>query len=169
VHEIREERRLFEELRLRVELVREVYAEARGLGEDRIGAGLKALRAAVERQGRDQRPIEDGGVNAGQEAWPEDPQMSIADRLRGVLGRNEGELEPEQGPEDPMSKPDLNDRLKGVLGRALHGKDVDDPPRPNADSSKDKPPQITPDPDGPEDRLKPDEAIRPKPRRPGWD
>ena len=89
VHEARALRERLQELqrevRERAELARERYAEAREEGLGRVGAGLAALRAAVERDRERARE---------RSAEPED----LRERLRAVLGRQE-EREAERGVE----------------------------------------------------------------------
>ena len=102
VHEAREARRVFavlrEELRERVEAAREAYGQARGGGQDRVSAGLAAMRAALEKQ----REAPEAGEG-------------IQDRLRRMLAREaeRGGLEP--GGQEPN---DVRARLDAVLGRA---------------------------------------------------
>lgn len=92
VYEAREARRVFEgvraELRERVEAAREAYGQARGEGQDRVSAGLAAMRAALEKQ----REAPEAGED-------------IQDRLRRMLGR-----EAERG--------DVRARLEAALGWA---------------------------------------------------
>lgn len=63
---------LREELRERVEAARDAYGVARGEGQDRVSAGLAAMRAALEKQ-RDA---------------PE-AAKSVGDRLRRMLAQND--------------------------------------------------------------------------------
>lgn len=104
VQEAREARRVFavlrEELRERVGAAREAYGAARGAGQDRVSAGLAAMRAALEKQ-RD-------GPEAGE---------SVGDRLRRMLAR---EQERGRG-ETPGAERDVRDRLDAALGRDLAG------------------------------------------------
>jgi hypothetical protein len=102
VHEAREARRAFsvlrEELRERVEAARDAYGLARDEGTDRIGAGLAAMRAALERQ-REAPEAGDG----------------VADRLRRMLGR---EAERGGGGSGEPERDDVRARLDAALGRA---------------------------------------------------
>ena len=96
VHAVRQAKVMFAEMRERLELAREAYAEAREEGQGHVSAGLAALRAAAGRQakeldqdeikqrlariaGHDQEagePVHEAGANA------------IRDRLRQALGRD---------------------------------------------------------------------------------
>lgn len=115
VQEACEARRVFavlrEELRERVGAAREAYGAARGEGQDRISAGLAAMRAALEKQ---REALESG--------------ESVRDRLRRMLAR---EQEQERGGgEPPQSEKDVRARLDAALGRdraggAEKGRDAD--------------------------------------------
>ena len=98
VHEAREARRMFavlrEELRERVEAARDAYGQARGEGQDRVSAGLAAMRAALEKQ---------------REAPPEVGE-GIGDRLRRMLTKD-------QNRSREVTEPDVRTRLDTTLGR----------------------------------------------------
>ena len=100
VHEARAARGLFlemrDELRVRVELAREAYGHARDEGQDRVSAGLAALRAAVERQ-------------QGRE-----PDEGVRERLQRIL-RREGQ-EKEQGV--ALEPESVGERMREALGRS---------------------------------------------------
>lgn len=101
VHEAREARRVFavlrEELRERVEAARDAYGAARGEGQDRVSAGLAAMRAALEKQ----REAPETGENVG-------------DRLRRMLGREAERPSAGAGGPEPD---DVRARLDAALGR----------------------------------------------------
>lgn len=112
VHQARETRALLDELRRRVERAREVYGAARDEGRDRVGAGLAALRAAVEKE------------RSGGAGDREDGRDDARERLREITGRGvvRGQ-EPDggrgEGPEEQAKDGrDLRERLKDVLGRS---------------------------------------------------
>lgn len=108
VHEAREARRAFaalrEELKERVEAAREAYGTARGEGQDRVSAGLAAMRAALEKQ----RAAPEAGENVG-------------DRLRQMLAR-----ERERGG-SAVSERDMSARLNAALGRDRAGRTKEGP------------------------------------------
>lgn len=104
VQEAREARRVFdvlrEELRERVEAARDAYGAARGEGQDRVSAGLAAMRAALEKQ----RVAPEAGKGVG-------------DRLRRMLA-----WEQERGGgEAPGTEKDVRARLDAALGRDRAG------------------------------------------------
>jgi hypothetical protein len=96
VHAVRQAKAMFAEMRERLELAREAYAEAREEGQGHVSAGLAALRAAAGRQAK------------------ELDQDEIKQRLARIAGRELGEEHdhaPGQGGRDTRS------RLTDVLGR----------------------------------------------------
>ena len=101
VQEAREARRVFvmlrEELRERVEAARDAYGAARSEGQDRVSAGLAAMRAALEKQ----RDVSEAGE-------------SVGDRLRRMLGR---EAERPGANADSPESDDVRARLDAALGR----------------------------------------------------
>lgn len=99
VHAARQARAVFAEMRERLGVVRDAYTAARDQGQDRVTAGLAALRAAAERQR--------GGV-------AEDDKGSVKDRLAQIVGR--GGSEREAGT-DGQGGRDIRDRLSEALGR----------------------------------------------------
>lgn len=99
VHAARQARAMFAEMRERLGVVRDAYAAARDQGQDRVTAGLAALRAAAERQR--------GGA-------AEDDKSSVKDRLAQIVGR--GGSEREVGT-DAQGGRDIRDRLNEALGR----------------------------------------------------
>jgi hypothetical protein len=137
VKEAREARRAFavlrEELRELVGAAREAYGAARGEGQDRVSAGLAAMRAALEKQ-------------------PEAPEAgeSVRDRLRRMLGREAERGGVGTGRTEPD---DVRARLDAAPGRA-QGRQTgpngpgarEEPERPKVDRDKglqptgDKPP-----------------------------
>ena len=94
VHAVRQARAMYAEMRERLDLAREAYAEAREEGHGHVSAGLAALRAAAGRQAK------------------ELDQDEIKQRLARIAGRDLGADQPahEAGAEA------IRDRLKQVLG-----------------------------------------------------
>lgn len=96
VHAARQARAVFAEMRERLGAVRDAYSAARDQGQDRVTAGLAALRAAAERQR--------GGV-------AEDDKGSVKDRLARLVGRSPGR--------DDMSQTerghDARERLRAIM------------------------------------------------------
>jgi hypothetical protein len=110
VHAVRQARAVFNEMRTRVLAARETYALERDAGQDRVSAGLSALRAAAGRQGLGQaRDMSDGAERLAEPvAWG-----SIRQRLAGIVARDVP---------TPGLEPDAEDtrqRLAAALGRAL--------------------------------------------------
>jgi hypothetical protein len=105
VHEAREARRVFavlrEELRERVEAAREAYGAVRGEGQDRVSAGLAAMRAALEKQ----REAPEAGEGVG-------------DRLRRMLERDQEQGSGPGGPDQSNARA----RLDAALVRAQEQK-----------------------------------------------
>ncbi|NEY92220.1 MobQ family relaxase [Tabrizicola oligotrophica] len=97
VHAVRQAKAMFAEMRERLELARDAWAEAREEGQGHVSAGLAALRAAAGRQAKELNPDE------------------IKERLARIAGRDLGEEhdhKPGQGGRDTRS------RLADVLGKA---------------------------------------------------
>ena len=97
VHATRQAKALFAEMRERLELARDAWAEAREEGQGHVSAGLAALRAAAGRQAKELDPDE------------------IKQRLARIAGQELGENRdhaPGQGDRD------IGGRLSDVLGRA---------------------------------------------------
>jgi hypothetical protein len=97
VHAVRQAKAMFAEMRERLELAREAWAEAREEGHGHVSAGLAALRAVAGRQAK------------------ELDQDEIKQRLERIAGRELGEGHdhtPGQGGRD------IRGRLADVLGRA---------------------------------------------------
>jgi plasmid maintenance system antidote protein VapI len=95
VHAVRQAKAMFAEMRERLELAREAWAEAREQGQGHVSAGLAALRAVAGRQAK------------------ELDQDEIRQRLARIAGR-------EQGADDVAHEAGgdaIRDRLKQVLGR----------------------------------------------------
>lgn len=96
-HAVRKAKSVFAEMRERLELAREDYAEAREEGQGHIGAGLAALRAAAGRHAK------------------ELDQDEIKERLARTAGRERGE-EHDQAP--GQRSLNRHGRLADVLGKA---------------------------------------------------
>jgi hypothetical protein len=97
VHAVRQAKAMFAEMRERLELAREAWAEAREEGQGHVSAGLAALRAAAGRQVKELDPDE------------------IRQRLARIAGQELGEEHdhaPGQGDRD------IRSRLADVLGKA---------------------------------------------------
>lgn len=102
VHAVRQAKAMFAEMRERLELARDVWAEAREEGQGHVSAGLAALRAAAGRQAKelDQDEIKERLARiAGRELDADTPAHeagadAIRDRLNQALGR--GTPEPRQ-------------------------------------------------------------------------
>ena len=105
VHASRQARAVFDNMRERLTLARETYTQERKQGQDRISAGLEAIRAAASR--------DRGGVS----------QESIAERLNGILERaHEG-----PGNRDPKGR-SVEERLREITGQEQEQGRVADPP-----------------------------------------
>lgn len=107
VHAARQARAAFAEMRERLGAVRDAYSAARDQGQDRVTAGLAALRAAAERQRGS--VAEDEGRD------------SVKDRLAQIVGRGGSEREAGDGTgaerADRQGSRDIRDRLSEALGR----------------------------------------------------
>ena len=86
---------MFAEMRERLELARDAYAEAREEGQGHVGAGLAALRAAAGRQAK------------------ELDQDEIKQRLARIAGRDLGADEADRG----AGANSIRNRLNQVLAR----------------------------------------------------
>ena len=101
VHATRQAKALFVEMRERLELARDAWAEAREEGHGRVSAGLAALRAVAGRQAKelDQDEIRARLERiAGRELGADEPvheagAEAIRDRLRQALGRGTSEAQ----------------------------------------------------------------------------
>jgi DNA-binding transcriptional regulator YbjK len=95
VHAVRQARAVFAEMRERLELARDAWAEAREEGQGHARAGLAALRAVAGRQAK------------------EVDQDEIKQRLARIAGRDLGA----DGTGHEAGADAIRDRLKQVLGR----------------------------------------------------
>ena len=95
VHATRQAKTMFAEMRERLELARDAYAEAREEGQGHVGAGLAALRAAAGRQAK------------------ELDQDEIKQRLARIAGRDLGADEADRG----AGANSIRNRLNQVLAR----------------------------------------------------
>ena len=102
VHAVRQAKAMFAEMRNRLELAREAYAEAREEGQGHVSAGLAALRAAAGRQVKelDQDEIKQRLARiAGRDPAMDEPAHeagAIRDRLSQALGRQQANPRQEQ-------------------------------------------------------------------------
>jgi len=104
LHATRQAKALFAEMRERLELAREAYAEAREEGQGHVSAGLAALRAVAGRQAKEldqdeikQRLARIAGRDLGaDETAHEAGADAIRDRLKQVLGRDKPDPRVEQ-------------------------------------------------------------------------
>jgi hypothetical protein len=97
VHAVRQAKVVFAEMRERLELARDAWAEAREEGQGHVSAGLAALRAAVGRQAKELEPDE------------------IKRRLARIAGQELGE---EHDHSSGQGARDIRGRLADVLGKA---------------------------------------------------
>jgi hypothetical protein len=97
VHAVRQAKAMFAEMRERLELAREAWAEAREEGQGHVSAGLAALRAAAGRQAK------------------ELDQDEIKERLARIAGRDLGEAQ--EVIEGQGALRDIRGRLSAVLAR----------------------------------------------------
>ena len=97
VHAVRQTKAMFAEMRERLELAREAWAEAREEGQGHVSAGLAALRAAAGRQAKELDPGE------------------IKQRLARIAGQDLGE---EHDHSPGQGDRDIRSRLAEVLGKA---------------------------------------------------
>lgn len=104
VHATRQAKALFAEMRERLELARDAYAEAREEGHGHVSAGLAALRAVAGRQAKEldqdeikQRLERIAGRDLGVDDAAHDAGAdAIRDRLKQVLGRDKPDPRLEQ-------------------------------------------------------------------------
>ena len=97
VHAVRQAKAMFAEMRERLELARDAWAEAREEGQGHVSAGLVALRAAAGRQAKQL------------------DQEEIKERLARIAGREQSE-ELDKAP--GQGSRDIRGRLADVLGKA---------------------------------------------------
>lgn len=95
VHAVRQAKAMFVEMRERLELARDAWAEAREEGHGHVSAGLAALRAVAGRQAK------------------ELDHDAIKTRLSRITGRDLGA----DGTAHEAGADGIRDRLKQVLGR----------------------------------------------------
>lgn len=104
MHAVRQAKAMFAEMRARLELARDAWAEAREEGHGHVSAGLAALRAVAGQQAKE---LDQGAIKArlsriagrdlgadgtGHEAGAD----AIRDRLKQVLGRSQADPRQEQ-------------------------------------------------------------------------
>ena len=95
MHAVRHAKAVFAEMRERLELARDAWAEAREEGHGHVSAGLAALRAVAGRQAK------------------ELDQDEVKQRLARIAGRDLGA----DGTGHAAGADAIRDRLKQVLGR----------------------------------------------------
>lgn len=128
VHAVRQAKAMFAEMRERLELALDAWAEAREEGLSHVSAGLAALRAAAGRQAKEldqdeikQRLARIAGRDLGADGTGHDAEAdAIRDRLKQALGR--GMSEPRQKQEhelDEERKRQLELEMKRNLDRDL--------------------------------------------------
>jgi hypothetical protein len=104
VHATRQAKAMFTEMRERLEMARDAWAEAREEGQGHLSAGLAALRAAAGRQAKEldqdeikQRLARIAGRDLGADESAHDAGAdAIRDRLKQVLGRDKPDPRQEQ-------------------------------------------------------------------------
>jgi hypothetical protein len=104
VHAVRQAKAMYVEMRERLELARDAWAEARQEGHGHVSAGLAALRAVAGRQAKEldpgeikQRLARIAGRDLGADQSAHDAGAdAIRDRLKQVLGRDKPDLRIEQ-------------------------------------------------------------------------
>ena len=110
VHAVRQAKAMFVEMRERLELARDAWAEAREEGHGHVSAGLAALRVAAGRQAKelDQDEIKQRLARiAGRDLAADEPvheagAEAIRDRLRQALGRDK--LDPQKKPQHELEE-----------------------------------------------------------------
>jgi len=123
VHVSRQARAMFGELRERLDLARETYATERDRGQDRISAGLEAIRAAAGRDRDGAGTIAErlaGILDRGKER--ETPERSIEDRLGELTGQRDVTPEPDGGRPYTISSPTVRKSLEN-WGKARQERD----------------------------------------------
>lgn len=104
MHAVRQAKAVFAEMRERLELARDAWAEAREEGHGHVSAGLAALRAVAGRQAKDldqdevkQRLARIAGRDLGADGTAHEAGAeAIRDRLKQVIGRDKPDLRVEQ-------------------------------------------------------------------------
>lgn len=104
VHAVRQAKAMFAEMRERLEMAREAWADAREEGQGHVSAGLAALRAAAGRQAKelDQNEIKSRLLRIAERGLETDGKGHEAggdanrDRLKQVLGRDKPDPRQEQ-------------------------------------------------------------------------
>ena len=114
VHAVRQAKAVFAEMRERLELARDAWAEAREEGHGHVSAGLAALRAVAGRQAKEldqdeikQRLARIAGRDLGaDQSSHEAAGDAIRDRLKQVLGRGKPDpkIEPQRKLEEEREK-----------------------------------------------------------------
>lgn len=110
MHATRQAKALFVEMRERLELARDAWADAREEGHGHVSAGLAALRAVAGRQAKE---LNQGEIKqrleriAGREFGADEPvhdagTEAIRDRLRHALGRDK--IDPQKKPQHELDE-----------------------------------------------------------------
>jgi len=148
VHAARQARAAFREMRERLDIARETYGIKREAGQDRVSAGLAALRAATSKE-RGERNPEDFrerlsqvvGRSRDQDDTPKPEGRNYArERLKEIMEKDAGrdgqaavhkldgfseyDLGEDTGRE--ARKPPVNERLKDVLNKPREALEIED-------------------------------------------
>ena len=116
VHAARQARAVFVDMRERLELARDAYSAARDQGQDRVTAGLAALRAVARERGAGLEPGQGGGM--------QDAAADLRTRLASILQRDQDRL----AEQDARPDAEIARKLAGVLGRGSGAGGEDVPP-----------------------------------------
>jgi hypothetical protein len=127
VHAVRQAKAMFAEMRERLELARDAWAEAREEGHGHVSAGLAALRAVAGRQAKEldqdeikQRLARIAGRELGAEGTSHEAGAdAIRDRLKQVLGRDKPDLRQKQQQLDEERKRQLEQERQRERDRDL--------------------------------------------------
>lgn len=131
VHAVRQAKAMFAEMRERLELARDAWAEAREEGQGHVSAGLAALRAAAGRQAKEldqgeikQRLARIVGREQGADGTSHDAGAgAIRDRLNQALGR--GKPDPRERPQHEQDEEHKRERQRQLELERLRELDRD--------------------------------------------
>ena len=127
VHAVRQAKAMFIDMRERLELARDAWAEAREEGQGHVSAGLAALRAAAGRQAKelDQDEIKErlariAGRDLGADSTDHEAGANaIRDRLKHELGRGKSDQQQKQQQLDEERKRQLEQERQRERDRDL--------------------------------------------------